>query len=109
MHEFEYPVVRPFELFGKKIQNVRHLIQKYPTFILKCRLIPPKNLVFPLIPIRVYRKDVGIVSCYSLCKKCAEIGKKTVCKHSNVDRSFTTAITKHELEEVKMYLTDVKV
>jgi len=103
MHEFEYPTVRPFELFGKRIQNVRHLMKKYPTFILKCRLIPPKNLVFPLIPIRVKQGDNGMVSCYTLCKKCAEIGKKTVCKHSDTDRSFVTAITKHELEEVSAF------
>jgi hypothetical protein len=68
--------------------------------ILKVRILPPKDLLLPVIPIRC---DQRLLFC--LCFRCAlEFKKKSTktdhkCLHTDEQRAFTTTITSLELAE----------
>lgn len=68
--------------------------------IMKVRLIPPRKLLLPVVPIRC---DDRLLFC--LCFRCAKIYKnkntKTseTCPHSDNERAFTATLTSIELEE----------
>lgn len=67
--------------------------------LLKVRILPPKNLLLPVLPIRI---DQRLLFC--LCHRCAkEFEKKNTklnhkCAHSDEEREFTATVTSLELE-----------
>jgi hypothetical protein len=68
--------------------------------LLKVRIIPPRNLLIPVIPIRC---DQRMLFC--LCFRCATSFKKKntkidfKCTHTDEERAFTSTITSIELSE----------
>lgn len=96
-----FPTGHCVHLFDEKIKDVKKLIDQFPQLILKCRLLPPRNLVFPLLPLKIKQDKNGKLSVYTLCKTCAEIEHQGVCKHTAEERSFETSITREELIEVR--------
>ena len=70
--------------------------------LVKVRVIPPKNLLHPVLPIHI-----DGMMLYTLCRKCARKGtdgftfKRNTpdCKHSDKERSWILEYTTCELEE----------
>ena len=99
-----FPVGHCVHLFDEKIKDVDKLIAQFPQLILKCRLLPPRNLIFPLLPLKVKQEKNGKLSVYTLCRVCAEKEQKGVCRHSDIERSFETSVTKEELVKVHVLM-----
>jgi hypothetical protein len=51
--------------------------------IIKCRILPPKKLLYPVLPCRSNNKLV-----FALCSKCSELRNTNKCTHSDLERSF---------------------
>lgn len=51
--------------------------------VIKCRILPPRNVFIPTLPYRTNKKLF-----FPLCGKCAELTQFTPCKHSEMERSF---------------------
>lgn len=68
--------------------------------LFKVRILPPRNLLIPVIPIRCDQRML-----FALCHRCAKDfefkNTKTnhKCHHTDKEREFTTTITSMELEE----------
>ena len=70
--------------------------------ILKVRVIPPKNLKFPVLPVHVEEMML-----FPLCLACAKrkaegfqfIWDSKKCKHTDIERSFTNEYTTIELKK----------
>jgi 5-methylcytosine-specific restriction endonuclease McrA len=68
--------------------------------LLKVRILPPRDLLIPVIPIRC---DQRMLFC--LCFRCAITFKKKntkidhICPHNDEERAFTSTITSIELSE----------
>jgi len=60
--------------------------------VVYCRILPPKGLYIPVLPIRIDGKNV-----YTLCYKCAHMNNQGKCTHNDYDRSFVSAYTTPEL------------
>jgi hypothetical protein len=80
------------------------LINKGYKGLIKCHIIPPKGLRFPVIPARIPKDPRFLMA---LCLKCAKQFAKSntkvydefKCTHSDEERGFTTTTTTIELEE----------
>ena len=92
-----YPYVQKTQTFPlgapKIITEVNHL-DVYQFFgLIHCRILPPKKLLFPVLPARIGDKLL-----FALCSACATLKLKT-CDHSEKDRMLEgTWVT----EEVKL-------
>jgi hypothetical protein len=62
--------------------------------IIKCRILPPKQLLFPVLPCRSNNKLV-----FALCSKCSELRNKNICVHSDSERSFVGTWCSPEIME----------
>ena len=63
--------------------------------IVKAKVLPPRNLFTPLLPVRVHNRLV-----FALCRSCVEDLREEPCNHENVeDRCFTGAWVSLELEK----------
>lgn len=49
--------------------------------LIKCRILPPKKLFFPVLPCRSHNKLV-----FALCSKCAELQFNKSCSHTDKER-----------------------
>ena len=76
-----YPFVQKYGVFPTGhptiiTEQFDYSINKY-FGIIKCTLLPPKNLYLPVIPLRINKKLV-----FTLCFKCAEEENQLeLCKH----------------------------
>jgi hypothetical protein len=68
----------------------------------KVRIVPPKGLFLPVLPMRVNKQDPRLM--FMLCYKCSNSKKEAPvingpikCTHSEEERSWTTTITSLEL------------
>jgi hypothetical protein len=71
----------------------------------KVRVIPPKGLFLPVLPMRVNKEDPRLM--FMLCHKCATMNSKIkhrpvvkgqiVCNHSDEDRGWTSTMSSIEL------------
>jgi hypothetical protein len=62
----------------------------------KVRIIPPRNLYLPVVPMRVCGKDPRLL--FSLCRLCS-LSNSTQCFHNDKQRAWTSTITSIELKE----------
>jgi hypothetical protein len=86
----KYPIGLP-EIFT---ENFNDDITNY-FGIIRCKVLPPNNLLFPVLPARINGKLV-----FTLCYKCA-LNRDTKCFHNNNDKLIDgTWVT----EEVKVAL-----
>jgi G:T-mismatch repair DNA endonuclease (very short patch repair protein) len=66
--------------------------------LIKCEVLPPKNLLLPVLPYRVHDRLMFV-----LCRSCAEALNQGECTHSSVgDRSF---IGVYVLDELRLALS----
>lgn len=85
----EYPVGIPKilignTLLGRDVFNINGII--------KCKILPPKNLYHPVLPVKMHNKLLFI-----LCNKCAENENNNTCMHDADDRSFIGTYVAEEL------------
>ena len=52
--------------------------------LIKCKILPPKELYIPVLPARCNGKLM-----FSLCRSCSEAYLTTKCKHFDEERAFT--------------------
>lgn len=64
--------------------------------IIKCKVLPPKGLFYPVLPSKINNKLV-----FTLCRTCAQL-KINNCKHNNNERSLIgTWVTLEVIEAIK--------
>lgn len=73
-----YPVGHPEKIYKPKTYNNKWF------GIIKCRILPPKNLYHPVLPVKV-KMDKNEKLLFPLCLKCAE-NKIRKCPHSDNER-----------------------
>ncbi|XP_074596508.1 uncharacterized protein LOC141851659 [Brevipalpus obovatus] len=81
-----YPVGHPTVVN----QSFDYTLNSYFGFV-KCRILPPKDLYIPIIPMRVNKKLL-----FPLCMTCAENGDEK-CTHNDKERSLVGTWTTAEL------------
>ena len=62
--------------------------------ILKCKVLPPKQLFHPVLACRIRQKLI-----FPLCYTCAQEGEQTFCSHSDEERSLVGTWVTVELEK----------
>ena len=68
---------------------------KKPLFgFVKCRVYPPKQLQFPILPARIHDRLEFV-----LCSKCADEKSQNDCSHSDEERALVGTFATPELEE----------
>jgi sulfur relay (sulfurtransferase) complex TusBCD TusD component (DsrE family) len=68
-------------------------------FLFQCQVLPPKDLLHPLLPDRVGHGSTQKLI-FHLCKTCAEtrdVRDETACNHTDEQRAFWNAWTTIEL------------
>jgi hypothetical protein len=66
--------------------------------LIKCKILPPKNLYIPVLPMKSNGKLV-----FPLCRTCAEQQNNTPCSHSNDQRALTGTFVSLEVDLAKKY------
>lgn len=68
--------------------------------LLKVRVIPPRGLQLPVLPMKIAQQLI-FGCCYKCARKFQKSNVRTVhrCNHSDRERAFTTTVTHIELEE----------
>lgn len=99
----EYPVGHPeFHHFrwSEGLVNWTHPDHVPYKGLIKCLVLPPKDLFLPLLP---FRDDQRLL--FPLCRTCAVESRKqsaygkVQCKHTDDQREFVTTVTHFELHE----------
>lgn len=85
----EYPIGIPKILIGGDLEN-RTVFDI--NGIIKCRILPPKNLYHPVLPVKMHSKLL-----FALCYKCAFDKFDDECIHSQDERSFIGTYVAEEL------------
>ncbi|KAK7598318.1 hypothetical protein V9T40_006553 [Parthenolecanium corni] len=75
-----YPIGHP-----RKILRPSKYDQKW-FGIIKCKVLPPKDLYIPVLPVRV-KMDKAEKLVFPLCIKCSE-NQQPVCNHTDIERQF---------------------
>lgn len=87
-----YPADHPRVLHGVDYSPYRHF------GFVKCKILPPQRLMFPILPLRVNGKLI-----FPLCLKCTLTNATDFCNHSDDERclvgSFCTAELKVAVEK----------
>lgn len=95
-----YPYVQKYGIFPfghpKIINSNFESIDKYFGLI-NCTVLPPRNLLFPILPIKTKNKLL-----FTLCNKCSE-DKLKLCQHCDSDRVIRGTWVSLELNEALKY------
>ena len=87
----EYPIGHPRVITEFNNNN----IENYFGFI-KCKVLPPKSLYLPILPIRLIKSKKLV---FPLCATCAEEMNQSNCKHSAEERMLVGTWTSMELKQ----------
>lgn len=103
-YQLKYPVNVP-EIIHPELMNVDWTKPEEIVHdgLYKVRVIPPKNVFLPVLPMRVNKDDPRLM--FMLCNKCANKnskGKQIIngaikCNHSDAERGWTSTMTSIEL------------
>ena len=85
----QYPVGHPERI----VKNINMDITEYNGFIF-CKILPPKNLFFPVIPVRINNKLV-----FTLCYQCAYECNNNKCEHQTNERAIVGTYTTMEIKK----------
>lgn len=77
-------------IYGDNIKNHSDISDYFG--IIKCKVLPPKKLYFPVLPLHLNGKLI-----FTLCKPCAENGV-SICNHSKKERTLIGTWTTVEME-----------
>ena len=93
-----YPWVCKYGLFpiGHPTVYYRDDIPDTVQGLLKCTILPPRNLYHPLLPLRIKGKLMFV-----LCRTCAEEGEQGKCHHNEDERALTDTWVTLELEKAE--------
>ncbi|XP_070546210.1 uncharacterized protein [Ptychodera flava] len=83
----KYPIKHPVV----RTRNIVLPVQSY-FGLAKCRVLPPRKLYFPVLPLRVEKKLM-----FPLCRSCADTKQQSPCEHNDEQRSFVGTWTTPEL------------
>ena len=78
------------KLITKQFQNLK----EYEGLI-KCKVLPPRNLYIPVLPCKMNDKLV-----FALCKTFAETQRQTPCTHTDEERAFVGVWATDEVKKV---------
>jgi hypothetical protein len=87
---YEYPTKHPEITRG--LENCAKIDLNYIFGLVKCKILPPTNLLFPIIPYRTTKLT------FPLCRTCADTLCGT-CTHSEGERVLTGTWTSIEIQE----------
>jgi G:T-mismatch repair DNA endonuclease (very short patch repair protein) len=85
----KFPVGHPIRI----TKNINSNISVYDGFIF-CKILPPKNLYFPVLPVRIKNRLV-----FPLCYECASEQNNNKCQHNNNQRAIIGTYTTMELNK----------
>lgn len=85
---FRFPIVHP-KIITENFSDINSYFG-----LVKCRILPPKKLFFPVLPCRSHHKLV-----FTLCKKCAEHQSNKSCVHSDSERMMEGTWCSVEIQE----------
>lgn len=83
MLQEEYPTGHPFV-----IENPTDFTPHRYFGLIKCKVIPPRALYFPVLPYRVETAHKQTKLMFPLCRTCAEALSRTPCTHSDEERAL---------------------
>ena len=87
-----YPVGHP-----EKILSTGKFSKEWFGFV-KCKVVAPRSLYHPVLPVRMKCGDAEKLS-FPLCRKCAETKDERVCYHSCQERAFIGTWCTNELHK----------
>ena len=92
-----YPVGHP-EIINDDFQNIDQYFG-----LIKCRVIPPKDMIHPILPYRAHGKLF-----FGLCRGCIDEQNTGSCIHTDFERSFSGTYVSEELKlaESNGYVVD---
>ncbi|XP_048588358.1 uncharacterized protein LOC125572213 [Nematostella vectensis] len=76
----EYPVRHPDAILTENFEEDLHAYKG----LMKLRVLPPRDLFFPVLPVRVNDKLM-----FPLCHRCAQEKEQGSCTHLDEERAFT--------------------
>jgi DNA polymerase type B, organellar and viral len=83
-----YPILHPELFFGDRVALILGHAPGYSMEgvegIIKCTVLPPQNLYFPVLPMKLHDKLMFV-----LCRRCAEELIQEECDHEVHDRAIT--------------------
>lgn len=85
----QYPIGHPIRITNDFDQNITN----YKGFIF-CKILPPKHLYFPVLPVRLRQKLI-----FPLCFKCSLTENPNDCDHGDEDRSIVGTWVTMEIEK----------
>ena len=88
-----FPSGHPECIMGPKLAQYGTDISSF-TGVIKCRILPPQNLLIPVLPVHINGKLV-----FPLCRTCAEVISNASCDHNEEQRALTGCWISVELEE----------
>ena len=62
--------------------------------LIKCKVLPPKNLLLPVLPAKINKKLM-----FALCRSCAEVKQQSTCLHNIYERAFIGTLVTDELKK----------
>ena len=93
----EFPIGHPKIYIGeecREIAGASNTEVKNLSGLVKCEILPPRKLYFPVLPVRMHGKLL-----FPLCRKCCEQSNERDCDHENEqDRSFVGTWVSCELQ-----------
>lgn len=103
IHSFENQLYQKMEEFKKRFPNSNEALEVLNTydpkelnlmglFFASCIVIPPNNLIVPIVPTRLNNKLT-----FPLCKKCTIDQNKERCNHTDEERSFRSDLCSPEI------------
>ncbi|KAE9522228.1 hypothetical protein AGLY_017373 [Aphis glycines] len=86
-----YPVGHPKKIFNPKVYD------KNWFGLIKCKILPPRNLYHPVLPVKIRMKKSEKLL-FPLCYKCA-VDQNKICNHSQNERQFIGTWTTDEVNK----------
>ena len=93
-----YPTVQKYELYPADHPEI--ITSNFGDYapgkyfgLVKCSVLPPRRLYFPLLPARINKKLV-----FTLCSRCASTGHQGDCRHSRSERTLSGTWPTPELD-----------
>ncbi|XP_032234852.1 uncharacterized protein LOC116616861 [Nematostella vectensis] len=87
----DYPVGHPDAILTENFKEDLHAYKG----LMKLRILPPRDLFFPVLPVRVNDKLM-----FSLCHRCAQVEEQGSCTHLDEERAFTGTLAHCEIYKV---------
>lgn len=98
----KYPIGHPWIMRGNEWEfDMSYPIEKRYFGFVYCRVLPPNNLLHPVLPYSVPTGDKSTKLMFVLCRTCAEERQFELdfCRHNEYQRSFEAVFVSTELDK----------